>query len=209
MDFSIGSILHQIGQVALIPCMVILGLFLIVGLLHTAGVIVEYFVERRKSKENISELIAKISHTDMTLIDKLINDSKLVPRQKRAAMKLVDSKDMPHNSLITMAQTILSEEEAFYERNTMITDIVAKLAPMFGLLGTLIPLGPGIVGLGKGDTALLSASMGTAFDSTIIGLLAASFCFVISNIRKRWYAKYMSELESIMECILEGVKPNA
>ncbi len=209
MEFSIGSILHQIGQVALVPCMVMLGLFLIAGLLNTGGVIVEYFLERRKSKENIPQLLAQISHTDMTFIDNLIKDSKLVARQKKAAMKLVEAKDIPHNSLITMAQTILAEEEAFYEKNSMITDIVAKLAPMFGLLGTLIPLGPGIVGLGKGDTALLSASMGTAFDSTIIGLIAAAFCFVISNIRKRWYAKYMNELESIMECILEGVKSNA
>lgn len=36
---------------------------------------------------------------------------------------------------------------------------VAKLGPMFGLLGTLIPLGPGIVALGRSDTAALSQSM--------------------------------------------------
>ena len=34
--------------------------------------------------------------------------------------------------------------------------MIAKLGPMFGLLGPLIPLGPGIVALGQGDTVTLS-----------------------------------------------------
>lgn len=38
---------------------------------------------------------------------------------------------------------------------------------MLGLLGTLIPLGPGIIALGQGDTQTLSTSLLTAFDTTI------------------------------------------
>ena len=77
---------------------------------------------------------------------------------------------------------------------------------MFGLLGTLIPLGPGIIALGRGDTYTLSTSLLTAFDTTAAGLLAAAAAFVISAVRKRWYANYMSALEMAMECILEVTK---
>jgi biopolymer transport protein ExbB/TolQ len=77
---------------------------------------------------------------------------------------------------------------------------------MFGLLGTLIPLGPGLIALGQGDTYTLSQSMLTAFDTTIAGLAAAAVSFVISTIRKRWYEDYMTSTEALAQCILEKLK---
>ena len=44
----------------------------------------------------------------------------------------------------------------------------------------------------------------TAFDTTIAGLIAAAFCLVISTVRRRWYAGYMADLETLMDCVLEG-----
>ena len=43
-----------------------------------------------------------------------------------------------------------------------------------------------------------------AFDTTIAGLIAAAFCLVISTVRRRWYAGYMADLETLMDCVLEG-----
>ena len=82
--------------------------------------------------------------------------------------------------------------------------MIAKLGPMFGLLGTLIPLGPGIVALGQGDTVTLSESMNVAFDTTIAGVISAA-ASVISHIRKRWYNDDMVSLETLMEAVLEEV----
>ena len=62
-------------------------------------------------------------------------------------------------------------------------ELLARLAPMFGLLGTLIPLGPGIIALGQGDTQTLSPSLLTAFDTTIAGLSAAAVCLVVTSLR--------------------------
>ena len=74
---------------------------------------------------------------------------------------------------------------------------------MFGLLGTLIPLGPGLIALGQGDTKTLSESLLIAFDTTVAGLVSGAVAFVITAIRNRWYEKYMVGLETIMECILD------
>ena len=74
-----------------------------------------------------------------------------------------------------------------------------------GLLGTLIPLGPGIVALGQGDTVTLSESMNVAFDTTIAGVISAAVASVISHIRKRWYNDDMVSLETLMEAVLEEV----
>ena len=70
-------------------------------------------------------------------------------------------------------------------------------------MGTLIPLGPGIIALGQGDTFTLSNSLLIAFDTTVAGLVCALIALVISTIRKIWYRNDMSILETLMECILE------
>ena len=41
----------------------------------------------------------------------------------------------------------------------------------------------------------------TAFDTTIAGLIAAGICLVVTTIRKRWYDKYMSDLETLVDCV--------
>jgi len=76
---------------------------------------------------------------------------------------------------------------------------VARLAPMFGLMGTLIPLGPGIIALSQGDTQTLADSLLIAFDTTVAGLAAAGVAFAISRLRKRWYEDYLDTLAALME----------
>lgn len=103
----------------------------------------------------------------------------------------------------SLAIRLLDEEKQRCARLVRLSDLVAKLGPMFGLLGTLIPLGPGIIALGQGDTFTLSNSLLTAFDTTIAGLIAAAVAVVISTLRKSWYRNDTSVLETAMECVLE------
>lgn len=86
------------------------------------------------------------------------------------------------------------------------TDMIAKLGPIFGLLGTLIPLGPGIIALSQGDTTTLAESLLTAFDTTVVGLAVAAAAMVMSAIRKGWYRNYISIQETLTDCILEVEK---
>ena len=74
---------------------------------------------------------------------------------------------------------------------------------MFGLMGTLIPLGPGLIALGQGDTKTLSDSLLIAFDTTVAGLISGAISYVISGIRKSWYEQYIIGLETVFESILE------
>ena len=76
---------------------------------------------------------------------------------------------------------------------------------MLGLMGTLIPLGPGLVSLGQGDTLTLSSSLLIAFDTTVAGLVVAFVTFIITRIRRRWYDNYLSALDASVTTILEKV----
>lgn len=74
-------------------------------------------------------------------------------------------------------------------------DTIARIAPMLGLMGTLIPLGPGLAALGEGDVSILAQSVTIAFDTTVLGLFAGILGFVLSRMRRRWYDRLLDEME--------------
>ncbi|MHC1721578.1 MAG: MotA/TolQ/ExbB proton channel family protein [Aminipila sp.] len=205
MELLLGNILHVVGQKLIIPCSIVLVILIAATIWEIGNLIVEFFMERFKPREDVPALIKEIHANSSSALGYIIENSVLINRQKEALFMLTDSQNVPRASLIAMAQRLLATEEGRYEKATAITDLVAKLGPMFGLLGTLIPLGPGVMALGKGDIQTLSISFASAFDSTIVGVITAAICFVISNIRKRWYDDYMTSFEAVMECVLEEV----
>ena len=160
---------------------------------------------RSKHKCNVPQLLRDVHAAGADGLAELIENSGLLRRQKKALLELAESRGLPKDTLTALAERLLATEEARNARTTSVTDMIAKLGPMFGLLGTLIPLGPGIVALGQGDTVTLSESMNVAFDTTIAGVISAAVASVISHIRKRWYNDDMVSLETLMEAVLEEV----
>lgn len=75
-------------------------------------------------------------------------------------------------------------------------DFITRISPMLGLMGTLIPLGPGLAALGDGDVKILSTAMLVAFDTTVLGLLAGMIGFVIARLRRRWYDNALTFMEN-------------
>jgi len=199
------EILHTAGQFLEIPCILILLGLIVVTVWQIGDLIVEYIVEKRKVKASAQEMLKKIGGQGTIKALELIDASTLLKRQKRFARDIVSAENLPEHTLTAYTQDLLSKESAYYSKCLSATELVSKLGPMFGLLGTLIPLGPGIIALGLGDTVTLAASIGVAFDTTIAGLVSAAVCFVLSHIRRRWYANYMSVSEAIAECLLEEV----
>lgn len=73
--------------------------------------------------------------------------------------------------------------------------IVSRTAPMLGLIATMIPMGPALLALGAGNAAEVGRNMVAAFSAVILALLAASICFFILTIRRRWLLQDLRELE--------------
>ena len=192
------------------PVIVLLLLLVAVTVFMIGWLITEFFTERRHLRAKLPALVDQLNTTDNKVqIDRCIESSELLYRQKMALKELVMHPDITPLMRESLAVRLLQEEQSFYDRRLKISDVIAKIGPILGLLGTLIPLGPGIIALGQGDTITLSSSLLTAFDTTIMGLVAAAVAIVISTIRSRWYANYMSVLETLMECILEVEKKHA
>ncbi|MEA1944103.1 MAG: MotA/TolQ/ExbB proton channel family protein [Euryarchaeota archaeon] len=84
------------------------------------------------------------------------------------------------------------------------TRILATVGPMLGLMGTLIPLGPALMGLAQGNVEQLAHNLVIAFATTVLGLFSGAIGFVITMIRRRWYQQDINDIE----CILDTFESN-
>jgi biopolymer transport protein ExbB/TolQ len=98
---------------------------------------------------------------------------------------------------------LLQEYEFYTVKRLERTRILVRLGPMLGLMGTLIPLSPALIGLASGNTTQLAENLTTAFSVTVIGLLIGGIAFVISIVRDRMYSQDISDMEYLLE-LLEG-----
>ncbi len=74
-------------------------------------------------------------------------------------------------------------------------DLLARGGPILGLMGTLIPLGPGLSALSNGNIEQLATAMTVAFDTTIVGLLIGLVGYILGRIRRRWYEVTLVTIE--------------
>ena len=205
--FTISDILRAVARTMETPVVVVLILLMAAAVFMLGWLIAEALGERRKLTNALPALIEKLRESpgDREMAA-AIESAGLLRRQKAALLELLAHPEFTPVMREALAAQRLETEEARWNRTVLWTDLIARLGPMFGLLGTLIPLGPGIIALGQGDTFTLSQSLLTAFDTTVAGLLAAALASVISAVRKRWYRRYATDLETLAECILELVK---
>ena len=205
--FDIGNILRAVASAMHYPVIVLLIFFLLAAVALLGWLLAEYLTERRHMRASLPALLEEMQHTnDLT---GSITRSGLLQRQKNALTELAAHPGFSPELREALAVRLLDAEQERYDRIVRFSELVARLAPMFGLLGTLIPLGPGIIALGQGDTFTLSSSLLTAFDTTVAGLLAAAVATVVSALRKSWYKDYMSVLEVLSQCILDRQKEAA
>jgi len=73
--------------------------------------------------------------------------------------------------------------------------IATRIAPMLGLVATMIPMGPALRALGNGQLNDVSQALAIAFSAVILALIAASVTYTVLNVRRRWYAAELSEVE--------------
>ena len=89
----------------------------------------------------------------------------------------------------------LADYELAAQRRLDRTRLLVRAGPAIGLMGTLIPLAPGLAALGRGDVASLAADLRTAFAATVIGLLVGTIAYALTLTRTRMYTEDLTALE--------------
>lgn len=85
--------------------------------------------------------------------------------------------------------------EALAVKRLEISRLVSRVAPMLGLVATMIPMGPALKALADGQLQEVSANLMVAFSAVILALIAASITYWTVNVRRRWYATELAEIE--------------
>ncbi len=101
----------------------------------------------------------------------------------------------------------LQELELFAAKQLEAERIVTRVAPMLGLVATMIPMGPALQALSEGNVQGISDNLIVAFSAVIFGLIAASLTFWISTVRRRWLMTELQNVESIDKRLAERRPP--
>lgn len=199
----VKGILRAVSSGLQIPTIIILILLILLTIFMLGTFFAELLTERKALKLNIPKLVDDLQGKSTSEMKDIIASSSLLGRQKTAVQELISRVTYPDDTREALARQLIADEESRYNKIVKITDLTARVAPMFGLMGTLIPLGPGLMALGQGDAATLSDSLLIAFDTTVAGLISGAVSYVVSGFRKGWYEEYMIGLETIMETVLD------
>lgn len=75
--------------------------------------------------------------------------------------------------------------------------IVTRIAPMLGLIATMVPMGPALQALADGNIQGISENLIIAFAAVIWGLVISSITFWPASVKKRWCAVELINIRKI------------
>jgi biopolymer transport protein ExbB/TolQ len=197
---EITKLLYWISTGLLIPVIVLLLVFFVRALL-LIGTFYGIYIQKLKfnkeirlsldqlNKENVRETLTSITNSGKKL---------LLPVFLKRVLQS-SSGTIHYNKLLNDFETTCQKDIAG-------SQTLAKLGPVLGLMGTLIPMGPALVGLATGDIGSMAANMQVAFATTVIGLLIGAVGFVIMQVKRRWYAADINDLDFVVKLLKKSNK---
>ena len=205
-EFITGA-MDVIAQSLTIPVLIILLIIVIIIIIFLGGFIAEYTSRKKVPVGTIRDLIYEINGAEsVDALKNVINSSELPKSQKKVLNEIASSQALDDASREALARKLVEYEEEKTVKSLEKTDIITRIGPTLGLMGTLIPMGPGLAALGAGDINTLASSLTVAFNTTIIGIGSGALAYVISKIRSGWYERYLSDLDALTDAVLDYMK---
>ncbi len=205
-EYLTGS-LDVISQSLTIPVLIILLVIVIISIITLGGAIAEYTSRRKVPVGTIRDLIYEINRAEsIDALKNVIANAKIPNAQKKVLSELAASSELGDASREALARKLFEFEEEKTMNNLQKTDIITRIGPTLGLMGTLIPMGPGLAALGAGDINTLASSLTVAFNTTIVGIGSGALCYFIGKVRSGWYDRYLSDLDALIDSVLDRMK---
>lgn len=190
----ISDILYWISTGLLVPVIVVL-IFLFGRSLLLIGSFFGQYLAIRRTASLIGRELDGLDKVSVAALGNRLpskNPSLVVVYMKR----LLDAGD---NAALRMR--LLADFEIEADRDLSTSKMLSKMGPMLGLMGTLIPMGPALVGLSTGDIASMAYNMQVAFATTVVGLFAAAIGFITQQVKQRWYLQDLANLEFVADLL--------
>ena len=183
----ISNILYWISTGLLVPVIVLLIFFFIRSLIMIGGFFGQYMQQRRVA----AALDANVKNCLPTVAD--------VDKLPQSITSAYLRKIVENRGNDARIELLLSEFESTMDKNISTSKILTKMGPILGLMGTLIPMGPALVGLASGDIASMAYNMQVAFATTVVGLVISAIGFLTQQAKERWAVSNLAVLEYVAD----------
>jgi len=182
---AIYAVMYAISTSLLYPVIFVLILLVVYSVMETGAFLAESAKRRRNFEEirnvnpsNYSEALKSLEKLRVNwLLREFISELKKLNPNRKDVEKL------------------LEEYELKMAKELEIPRILARIGPMLGLMGTLIPLGPAMIALSQGNIQELATNLITAFATTVLGLIVGGIGYTLFTIKKRWYLEDLSDMD--------------
>ena len=179
---TLTSLIHIISESLLTPVVILIIIVVVIVILAFGGLINEYISRKPIKSKDLEDLVRRVSFSaNVGQMKEEIKNSDLFDYQKEVLTRIADNHDIGPEARKALASELISAEETRLIKKTNKTDIIVRVGPILGLLGTLIPLGPGLAALGTGDIATLA------------------------QYKKQWYETELIDMETVAEAELETI----
>ena len=194
----ITDALYWITTGLLVPVVVFLLFYFVRSLIMVGGFYGQYInrgkanvkVKKQLDQLSVDEFLMQVASTEDKGND-LIKCLKQIPAHRDSA---------PGLDRLSGDYEILADKELSKSK------LMIKIGPMLGLMGTLIPMGPALVGLATGDIASMASNMQVAFATTVVGLIIGGVGFITLQAKQRWYAEDLNIIGYIVETLKEEIR---
>lgn len=158
------------------------------------------YVSRTRREKNRTEWINSLNAANLPAIDGTFEALPATPFTTTVRRILENPSDEA-----TVNRTI-SEYEISTGKELGKYKLLIKMGPILGLMGTLIPMGPALAGLSSGDISSMAYNMQVAFATTVLGLVTGAVGFILLQVRQRWAATDLVQLDFIAELLADNSK---
>ena len=99
---------------------------------------------------------------------------------------------------------LIGEYELRLDKRLVYPQVLTKFGPILGLMGTLIPMGPALVGLSSGDMATMAYNMQVAFATTVLGLFVSAIGYLTLQRLHRYHHQEFIYIDYIDELLTQA-----
>lgn len=192
----ISDILYWISTGLLVPVIVLL-IVLFGRALLLIGSFFGQYLSVRKTEAMLKQEFDTLNKENIaTLAGRL-------PKGQKSPVVSYIQRMLEHGESEAHLQKLLSDFEIASAADLATSKTLAKMGPMLGLMGTLIPMGPALVGLSTGDINSMAYNMQVAFATTVVGLFAAAIGFITGQVKSRWYQHDRVNLQFLADLLTE------
>jgi biopolymer transport protein ExbB/TolQ len=187
-DWAVGELVYRTSLLLLYPTLLLLGLGFLHTMWHLGESVQDAWILRSHRKPETARQLRDIGLDDRDSVESsliaIAASRRQHPQLRRFVTLLLDELHRgPRDTLSARIDHLVGRVESQLAQDVNRMRVPVRLGPLLGLVGTLIPLGPGLMALNEGDLGQLSSQLVVAFSTTVVGLLIGGISYAIAMAR--------------------------